>query len=364
MTTKKRMLVTIICALAVLANVVGVGAQGQEKKAQREVVVQSQSHHVFVGEPGHMAMAGAQGDNTFVFVSSEMSIDGKLVKGAPYSAQAINESVQTLAGGNRIVRQNTSTIYRDSEGRTRREQSISVVGGFSAAGEPAQTTFINDPVAGVNYILDAKNRTARKIDYSARMAAEKRMVETMKAKTEAMKGKTAESGASADEKIAAEKMAAAKAAGAGEFRFEMKTGGPGAGPVIARGGPGGPGFVMMGNKKNTRKEELGKQTIEGVEAEGTRYTTTIAAGEIGNEQPIEMVFESWFSPELQTVVMSKHSDPRSGENTYRLTNINRTEPPHSLFEVPADYTIHEAGPPAEMRYKIEREARRPGSNQQ
>jgi len=100
-----------------------------------------------------------------------------------------------------------------------------------------------------------------------------------------------------------------------------------------------------------------------VEAEGTRYVTTIPAGEIGNEQPIEMVFESWFSPELQTVIMSKHSDPRSGENTYRLTNINRTEPPHSLFEVPSDYTIQEAGPPAEMRRKIEGERRRPGSEQ-
>jgi hypothetical protein len=371
MTTKRRTLVTIICALAVLANVIGVGAQ--EKKTRSEVV----TNHVFVGDPGQSATfqrveapagfvntrgliaGGPQGDNTFVFVSSEMSIDGKLVKGAPYSAQAVNESVQTLAGGNRIVRQNTSTVYRDSEGRTRRDQTITVVGGYSAAGEPAQTTFINDPVAGVNYILDAKNRTARKIDYSAKIAAEKKMVDGMKMKAEAMKAKGAEGGASVDEKIAAEKAAAAGR----EFKFEMRTGGgPGEGPVVAGGGPGG--FVMMmGDKKNTRKEELGKQTIEGVEAEGTRLTTTIPAGEIGNEQPIEMVFENWYSPELQTVIMSKHSDPRSGENTYRLTNINRTEPAHSLFEVPSDYTIQESGPPAEMRYKIEREMRRPGSNQ-
>jgi hypothetical protein len=360
MTTKRRMLVTIICALALLANVVGVGAQ--EKKTRTEVV----TDHVFVGGPGQVALAGAQGDNTFVFVSSEMTIDGKLVKGAPYSAQAINESVQTLAGGNRIVRQNTSTIYRDSEGRTRRDQTIAMVGGYSAAGEPAQTTFINDPVAGVNYILDAKNRTARKIDYSAKIAAESKMVEVMKAKAEAIRAKGAEGGASASEKMAADKVAVEKAAAAagGEFRFEISTGGPGAGPRVAGGGPG---FVMMrGDKKNTRKEELGKQTIEGVEAEGTRYTTTIPAGEIGNEQAIEMVFETWYSAELQTVIMSKHSDPRSGENTYRLTNINRTEPAHSLFEVPSDYTIQESGPtgpPVEMRYKIESGARRPGGNQ-
>ena len=353
MTTKKRALVTIICALAVVANVVGVGAQ--EKKTRSEVV----TNQVFVGGPGQVAMSGAQGDNTFVFVSSEMSIDGKLVKGAPYSAQAINESVQTLAGGNRIVRQYTSTVYRDSEGRTRRDQTISVIGGYSAAAEPAQTTFINDPVAGVNYILDSMHRTARKIDYSAKIAAETKMVDVMKAKAkaDAMKAKALEGGASVDEKIAAEKAAAAH-----EFKFEMRTGGgPGAGPVVVGGGAGG--FVMMGDKKNTRKEELGKQTIEGVEAEGTRLTTTIPAGEIGNEQPIEMVFEKWYSPELQTVIMTKSSDPRSGENTYRLTNINRTEPAHSLFEVPSDYTVQESGPPAEMRYKIEKEVRRPGSNQ-
>ena len=354
MTNKRRVVVTIICTLAVLANVVS----AQEKKTRSEVV----TSHVFVGGPGQVAMAGPQGDNTFVFVSSEMSIDGKLVKGAPYSAQAINESVQTLAGGNRIVRQNTSTIYRDSEGRTRREQTISVVGGYAAAGGPAQTTFINDPVAGVNYILDAKNRTARKIDYSAKIAAEKKMVEGMKAKAEAMKGKVPEG--PSDEMIAAkkEKIAAERTAADG-FKFEMRTG-----AAMGPGGPGGPGggaFMMMkGDPKNTRKESLGKQTIEGVEAEGTRLVTTIPAGEIGNEQPIEMVAESWYSPELQTVIMSKHSDPRTGENIYRLTNINRAEPAHSLFEVPSDYTIQEGGPSPEMRYKIEREVRRPGAEKQ
>jgi hypothetical protein len=368
MATKKRMLVTIICALTILANVIGIGAQ--EKKMRSEAV----ANHVFVGGPGQIAFAEAQGDNTFLYVSTEMSIDGKLVKGAPYSAQAVSESVQTLVGGNRIVRHNTSTVYRDSEGRTRREQTISVVGNFAAAGEPAQTTFINDPVAGVNYILDAKNKTARKIDYSARMAAGKKAID---AKIEAMK-KSGDPQAAADaakiearragsadaqsaavaEKIAIEK-AAAGAAG-GEFRFEMKAP-PGLPQIITGNGPGG-FAVMKKDPKNTRTESLGKQTIEGVECEGTRMVTTIPAGEIGNELPIEVVFERWYSPELQTVVMTKQSDPRFGENTYRLTNINRSEPPHSLFEVPADYTIQEAGPPAEMRMKLEQELRRRPGN--
>ena len=99
-------------------------------------------------------------------------------------------------------------------------------------------------------------------------------------------------------------------------------------------------FQWQGAREdNARTESLGKQSIEGVEVEGTRKTIEIPAGEIGNERPIEIVFERWYSPELQVVVMTKHSDPRFGETTYRLTNISRTEPAHELFEVPADYTV-------------------------
>jgi hypothetical protein len=94
-------------------------------------------------------------------------------------------------------------------------------------------------------------------------------------------------------------------------------------------------------------ESLGKQTIEGVEAEGTRTTLTIAAGEIGNALPIRIVDENWYSPELQMMVSTKHTDPRSGETNYRLININRNEPAPALFQVPDDYTIKDesASPP-------------------
>lgn len=352
MTTQRRILVTFICAFAVLASIVGVAAQETQQKVARGG---TQSFTFVTGGGGEAMTIGGQGDNTFTFVSSEMSIDGKLVAGAPYSAQAVNESIQTLANGNRIVRQSTSSVYRDSEGRTRRDQTISVVGGYSASGGPAQTTFINDPVAGVNYILDSKNRTARKIDVSARIAAEKKMVDAMHAKAQALeRTKGQEDGAAVVElKHRAE---------ADRMKVEMMArSGAVAGPRLAGPG-GGPEFMMMTktDPKNTRKESLGKQTIEGVEAEGTRSTTTIPAGEIGNEQPIEIVSESWYSSELQTVVMTRHSDPRMGETTYRLTNINRSEPARSLFEVPSDYTIQETIAPA-MRYKIESEIRKPSS---
>src|SRR5262249_61550126 len=81
--------------------------------------------------------------------------------------------------------------------------------------------------------------------------------------------------------------------------------------------------------------------IEGVTAEGTRVTVTIPAGAIGNLGPVEIVSERWHSAELQTVVLSRRTDPRFGETTYRLTNIVRAEPPAELFQVPADYKIEQ-----------------------
>jgi TonB family protein len=102
---------------------------------------------------------------------------------------------------------------------------------------------------------------------------------------------------------------------------------------------GGYRVEYFGGGKRAKAESLGKQLVEGVQAEGTRTTVTIAAGEIGNDLPISIVNERWYSPELETVVMSRQSDPRFGETIYRLTNIDRSEPDKSLFEVPGDYTV-------------------------
>jgi len=122
---------------------------------------------------------------------------------------------------------------------------------------------------------------------------------------------------------------------------------PGARIAVTQTEGAGANYIFRrtgGPNANEKKEDLGKQTIDGVEAEGMRTTVTIPAGEIGNERAIEIVSERWYSPELQLVVMTRHSDPRTGETTYKLTNINRTEPAKSLFEVPSDYTIKEGLP--------------------
>jgi len=110
-------------------------------------------------------------------------------------------------------------------------------------------------------------------------------------------------------------------------------------------------------EQNGQTESLGTQVIEGVKAEGTRITSTIPAGSIGNDQPIQTVTERWYSPELQMVVMSKRSDPRVGETTFRLSNINRAEPAATLFQVPADYTVEQAPAPKVLELRSTTESK-------
>jgi hypothetical protein len=134
---------------------------------------------------------------------------------------------------------------------------------------------------------------------------------------------------------------------------DMKAMAGGETQVFTRTVPGGvmTRVPLEGDSGNFTTEKLGKQNVEGVEAEGTRTTITIPAGTIGNERPIEIVNERWYSEDLHTVVMTRHADPRSGESVYRLTNIQRAEQPHALFEVPADYQVKE-GPAAPMPVRM------------
>jgi TonB family protein len=266
----------------------------------------------FIQEPGSAPRTPQPRDDTFYFISNEMSFDGKLVKGAPYSAEAVTEATQTLADGNRIVNKTTTTLYRDSEGRTRREQTLRSIGPFATAGEPPQTIFINDPVAQMNYVLDVRTHTARRMPsfrFEVKVAPP----------AESGKPPTASQGSAPP----------AQPDNNGNNYVMTTPGAPGGGYTVEYRGGG----------KNTKAESLGKQTIEGVEAEGTRTTVTIPAGAIGNDSAIEIVNERWYSPELQTVVMTRQTDPRFGETVYRLANIDRSEPDKTLFQVPVDYTV-------------------------
>jgi hypothetical protein len=300
MKRKRSRLLLLSCLLALLAG-------GLHTIAQEKVATQADTFKVLTAK--------------FAF--------GPVVKGAPYSATAITETTQALSDGNQIIRRNETKLYRDSEGRTRVDQKLETIGKWTA-GEAQEITFINDPVTGFNYDLDHRNRTARK-------SADSKIAFT---KMEMAKMEMAEI-----EKLKQEKLKALEAQG------KLKDGlPPGDAPLKKLPPPGeaplkklDPANLKEGVSPDGRRknELLGKQVIEGVEAEGRRTTLTIPAGEIGNTLPIEIVDEQWYSPELQVMVMTKHSDPRSGVTTYRLTNINRSEPDRTLFEVPADYTVRD-----------------------
>ena len=271
----------------------------------------------------------------FVFFASEMSFDGKLVKGAPYSAEAITESTQTLGDGNRIVNKSTASIYRDSEGRTRREQSLRAIGPYANDGAPSQTIHLSDPVAGVSYVLNPSTQVAWKMPP---------MRFTFDFKTPSPDGSSVGGPVkrSFQSKMPPPDPTSAGPDAEGTFEIELHSDGA----MDRKMTKAGVAMKLLDkNRRNGKTESLGKQDIGGVEAEGTRTTVTIPAGEIGNERPIEIVSERWYSPELQIVVMTKHLDPRFGENSYRLTNIDRTEPARSLFEVPAGYRIEEGPSP-------------------
>jgi hypothetical protein len=263
--------------------------------------------HAIGGAPADVLYHTA-GPATMDFLEAEMSFDDRPVRGAPYSADAVTETTQTLADGNRITRKSAASLYRDSAGRTRREDTLSAMGPWASSDSP-KMIMIHDPAAGVSYHLDPQTHTAHKLPM----------------------GKNAFFLSTAGEPGPTPKVL---------MRHSTVQGGAAAAVVTSSAA----GMAVEGGKTEkpvVKTEPLGKQTIEGVQVEGTRSTVTIPAGAIGNELPISTISERWYSPELQTVVMSKRSDPRFGETVYRLTNLQRSEPQATLFEVPSDYTVQE-----------------------
>jgi hypothetical protein len=222
------------------------------------------------------------------FLGAEAGMPGRVVTNAPYSADIVTESTQTLADGSHIKQSNTVHFSRDSDGRTRQEQSLQNLNGLAPNANLPQVVFIHDPVAGTSYALNVNNKTATKSAWTPRPG------------------------------------------GPGPMQRRV----PGA--VNQQGMPG-----PRRNNPNVKTETLGKQTIEGVPADGTRTTLTIPAGQMGNEQALQVVTETWYSSDLQQVVLRKHSDPRSGDTTMRMTNVSRTEPPRTLFDVPVEYKVTE-----------------------
>jgi hypothetical protein len=193
-------------------------------------------------------------------------------------------STQTLANGNQITRNESTQVYRDSQGRVRTETTMTPRPGSAANAQARTNVTIFDPVEG----------SVSRID-SQRMVVEKSMLPT---------GNPGRRGPPQD--------------GSGP-RPENRNGGAAAPQVL--------------------KEELGTKVIASLTATGKRTTTTIAAGAVGNSQAIQSVHEVWMSSDLQVPVMMTSSDPRSGTRVTQLTNVTRNEPDPALFQAPSGYTV-------------------------
>jgi hypothetical protein len=262
--------------------------------------------------------------NVFFYQSAMPPVqirDGKPVKNAPYQAQVETQTVQHLADGNTIQNSHASKVARDSQGRTWTEEAIEKIGPWSAQAGPHTIVFISDPVAGTSYVLHPETKTAEK----------------MVAKP--LPGGPGPKGNGKTVLFQRRVTGPGSGGEAGVTDIITETAAPG---KIEKFGP-----AELGDEQT---EDLGTQQINGVLAQGKRVTRTVPANTIGNQLPIASVTETWYSPDLQIVVQSKHNDPRFGETTLNIKNIQKGDPSPDLFQVPSDYTVTE-GPRVSVHLK-------------
>ncbi len=269
------------------------------------------------------------------------------VKNAPYSAQSVSERLQQLPDGNQIERRTRSASYRDSAGRTRHEVS-------NDKGELRSVT-ISDPVAGTAWILHPQTRVAQKLPSRTEIARISQAArESVRVHVERMRK---EGRPPAPERREGEDRVSVNVERENDgtretvrvMRLPRTPGADGAaigalphlGPMIAGAVSGALADTKWASKAVSR--DLGTREFDGVKAAGKQRSYEIPAGEVGNRNPIVVANETWYSPELQVTVYSKHSDPRSGDYVYRLEGIKRGEPDASLFALPPDYQVREMG---------------------
>lgn len=294
----------VICGIAIASGVLALAAAAQEMPLQTNVQMDKMKMELeqLTAEARVMSIGGG--------------VMGPAVKGAPYSADEVRESTQVLGDGTTIHNESKVSIYRDGEGRVRRETPNEIS--------------IWDPSAGTNYVLNPKTMTARKmsLNFVFKSAAGPNGGGEMK--TFSFSYNTLRE--PAPHMVVMSDEPGAAAAGAVVSERAVATG-------VATASGSGPAMLRVERRQRGKVDSLGTQTMEGVKAEGERVTSTIEAGAIGNDRPIQTVTERWYSAELQTNIMTKRTDPRMGDEVFRLTNIHRGEPSPVLFEVPPGYTI-------------------------
>ena len=253
------------------------------------------------------------GGDTLSFMQFEMTGPAEVVAGKPYTASLSVEVLQPLVDGNSITIEHHSRVYRDAQGRTRRDDELRM------GGEVLHSVLIADPVAGTSYTLDPLRRVAEQVPQAVQRGPQMAFAQELNS---GAGGATTTFDVALPPPLADDKRPALDAAlHPSPAPFSADT-------PIKLPFPGDPHSVSLGDK-----------TIEGVRVTGTRTTVTIPTAAIGNRAPIEIVTEQWYSAELNVVMLSEHRDPRVGQTRYRLHDIARSDPDPALFRVPHGYRI-------------------------
>jgi hypothetical protein len=267
---------------------------------------------------------------------SAQSLAMQPVIGAPYSGEQSQQQVQTLSDGTHITHSSIGQkTWRDSKGRTRTERPLFPGSQPGGQGSPQIAVVeIVDLVAGYRYVLDTQGKVAHRIALPPAGSAPATRPGVM------MSGPNA---------IVIQM-------GLSQMAPPPPPPPPGAGissvlssGITGMGGGGRAGSPVI--QPEMKQESLGTKVIDGVEAEGTRNTTTFATGTQGNDQPFSVTFENWYSQDLKLMLLSVTHDPRSGDNTSKIDNLSRNEPDLSLFVPPADYTIVDEKDTFTIQYK-------------
>lgn len=301
-------------AVGMIAAAMGLALAGQAEKpiavgqqdAQRQ---EKQTAELALVQPDNGSGEGQAAQQKVML--ELVAADAQVVKGKPYSADTSTETVQTLLDGNRIAHRTVSKFYRDSEGRTRREETFGNVDPEHPSPHEVKV-FIDDPVTGAAFVLDPGSKSADKMERTRKVIDER----------------NAEGDGTRIMFKAVSDSEGAEPDGAGPMMIKFRD---------DRSGNPNTMVIATDDKRNVVKEDLGTRNIEGVDCNGTRQTITIPAGAIGNEKPIAIVTETWYAPAIGAVVESTSDDPRYGKTTYQLTNLQLSEPARSLFDPPVEF---------------------------
>jgi hypothetical protein len=297
-------------------------------------------------------IAPPQSSNSFYMTGVAGPLGARPVTGKPLAAEIVTERHQVLQG-EEVTRSTTSVIYRDGEGRIRRESQLLVPGLPADVAHFSYITIV-DQQRGCGWYLDPQEKVAQRYELNGSGPSYVARVSVRGSGSEALR----------------------EPSGVADDASHLQRSGPGQAiamkPVAAGAAQGGVHGVASAPEMRinqpflaaphpVRIENLGEELILGVRAHGTRIITTVPAGQIGNDHAIDIVSEQWYAPELDLVMRGMHRDPWGGEIDTRVTKLTPGDQPASLFQVPHSYKIVDSARDPEHRVLDVRSGHAPGT---